>query len=422
MANGAPGRAVSHDIVLWGASGYTGQVVAEYLAERLRGSELRWALGGRSRGKLEQLREQLGAIDPEARELPILVGDSHDTAWLAELAATSRVVCTTVGPYAKYGSELVAACARAGTDYCDLTGEAPWIRQMIDAHHDEALASGARVVTCCGYDSIPADLGCLMVQEHMGQHHGGRCHRVGHYLGATKGSLSGGTVASMMEIMAQMRGSAEVRRLMADPYSLNPEGERHGPDGPDDMGVRFDEEIRTWTGLSLMANIDTRIVRRSNALLDFRYGRDFRYTERSSYPTGIRGWAMAARFTASLGMFAAAMALPPSRRLLQRFVLPKPGDGPTRAEREQGYFKVRLAAQGRDEDGTNRTLRGRVEGTSDPGYGETAKMLGESAICLAEERSADQAGGVLTPAVAMGMELVERLRRAGMTFEVTDGV
>ena len=414
-----PKMAHEFDIILWGATGYTGEVVAEYLAKRPGGEQLRWAIGGRDRGKLEQVRGRLASIAPHLKDLSILVGDSQDPAWLDELASKARVVCTTVGPYAKYGSELVAACARRGTDYCDLAGETYWIRQMIDAHHDEARASGARIVVCCGYDSIPSDLGCLMLQEHMRDQHGGRCEEIRLYAGEAKGGPSGGTIASVLGMVEQMKRSADVRRILADPYALNPEGQRQGPDGPDDMGVRFDAVIDTWTGAFLMAGINTRVVRRTNALLDYPYGSDFRYQERSSFPKGPRGLAMALGGLAGFGLFAVGLSLPPTRKLLQRFVLPKPGQGPTREQREQGYFRVRLIGKGRDRDGVEHTLRGLVEGTNDPGYGETAKMLGESAVWLAANRTADSTGGILTPASAMGMDLVERLRSAGMVFEVS---
>ncbi|MBW2523018.1 MAG: saccharopine dehydrogenase NADP-binding domain-containing protein [Deltaproteobacteria bacterium] len=406
------------DIVLWGASGYTGELVAEYLAKRPHGAELRWAIGGRDQGKLAQVRSKLAALQPRLAELPILVGDSHDGTWLDELASRARVICTTVGPYDRYGSELVAACVRQGTDYCDLAGETHWIRRMIDAHHEAAKASGARIVHCCGYDSIPSDLGCLMLQEHMQQQHGGRCREIRFYAGEAKGGPSGGTIASVLGVFEQMRRSTEVRRILGDPYALNPPGERQGPDGPDDMAVRFDPVLGTWTGAFVMAGINTRVVRRTNALLGYPYGRDFRYQERTSYPKGPRGLGMAVGGLAGLGLFGAGVSVPPVRKLLQRFVLPKPGEGPSREQREQGYFRVRLVGKGRDRDGAERTLRGLVEGTNDPGYGETAKMLAESAILLAEQRPAEPAGGILTPAVALGMDLVERLRAAGMTFAV----
>jgi short subunit dehydrogenase-like uncharacterized protein len=238
------------------------------------------------------------------------------------------------------------------------------------------------------------------------------------YAGEAKGGPSGGTIASVLEMIEQRRGSAEVRRVLADPYALNPEGERQGPDGPDDMGVRFDDVIGTWTGAFLMAAINTRIVRRTNALLDYPYGRDFRYQERSSFPKGPRGLAMALGGLAGLGVFGVGLSIPPARKLLQRFVLPKPGEGPTREQREQGYFRTRLVGKGRDRDGVERTLRALVEGTNDPGYGETAKMLAESAVLLAEQSPGEPAGGVLTPAAALGMDLVERLRAAGMVFDV----
>ena len=396
------------DLVLFGATGFTGQLVAEYLAKKR--PALRWALAGRSRDKLERVRGGLAALDPATKDLPLVVADALDRASVDATARRARVVCTTAGPFARYGSQLLAACAEHGTAYCDITGETPWIRAMIDEHHARAAATGARIVNCCGFDSIPSDLGVLMLHEHLAAR-GKRLAEVRFRVVRAKGGASGGTIASMLD-MAAHAGDPGVRHALGDPYALNPDGARGGPDRRDAMGPRRDADTGRWTAPFVMAAINTRVVRRSNALTDFAYGKDFRYEEAIDTGEGAIGFAGAVGMTAAIVGFLAVAALPPGRALLRRF-LPAPGQGPTRAEREAGGFRIELRATATDGE----KLTGVVEGFNDPGYGETAKMLGESAICLAED-DLQPRGGLLTPASCMGMKLVERLRAAGMTFRV----
>ncbi len=406
------------DVVVWGASGFTGELVAEYLIAHYGDGALRLALAGRSCEKLEAVRARLADAHPRAAALPLLLGDSFDDASLDAIASQTHVVCTTVGPYAKYGAQLVAACVRHGTACCDLTGETQFIRRMVDGHHEAARASGARIVHCCGYDSIPSDLGTLMLEEAMKQRHSGVCSRVQLFAGESKGGMSGGTIASMLNILDEARRDRDVRRILVDPYALNPEGERHGPDGRDSMRVRFDRDLDMWVGPFVMAAINTRIVRRSNALLGYPWGRDFRYSEEMSFGRGARGLVAATSVSAGITAAMLAANVGPTRALLER-ALPAPGEGPDRATREAGYFVTRLLGTGEDASGRRVRLRARVEGRSDPGYGETAKMLGESAACLALDRGElESGGGILTPASAMGTRLIERLRAAGMTFDV----
>lgn len=412
-------RSRSHDVVLFGATGFTGALVAEYLARHHAGSGVRIALAGRDRGKLERVRADVATIDARAGEWPILVADAHDEAALRTVAESAEVVCTTVGPYAKYGGPLVAACARAGTDYCDLTGETQFIHRMIAAHHEEAVRTGARIVHCCGFDSIPSDLGTLMLQEAMRERHGGHLSEVRFYAGESRGGASGGTIASALNLLEEASRDREVRRIAGDPYALVPRDAR-GLDGSDPRGVRFDRDLGMWTAPFVMAAINTRVVRRTNYLLDHAYGREFRYSEEMSTGKGARGAIRAGAITAGLGVALGAAAIAPVRHFLAARVLPKPGEGPDRETRERGYFVVRLIGKGRAPDRRDVELRGRVEGKADPGYGETAKMLSESALCLAlEGASLDSPGGVRTPASTMGMRLVDRLRAAGMVFEVS---
>jgi len=412
----------SFDVVLWGATGFTGGLVAEYLARAYGvGRSVRWALAGRSREKLEKVRSSLGAIDPRARELPLLTGDSGDRASLDAIAREARVVASTVGPYALYGKELVAACVEAGSDYCDLTGEVPFVREMIDLHHARARATGARIVHCCGFDSIPSDLGTLTVQTYMRSNHGSRCVEVKGFAGKTTMAISGGTAASILEIAREASHDRGVRKMLADPYSLDPGHETRGPDGMDQLGPRYDADLERWTGPFMMGATNARVVRRTNALLDYAYGRDFRYREAASFGRGPKGWLSAAATAAGTAGFLTAAALRPTRWLLARAVLPPPGEGPSREKRETGSFVMHFVGIG-EVSGQSPPSRvfGTVKGTQDPGYGATSRMFGEAAVCLALDAETAPAGGVTTPAACMGMRLVERLRAAGMTFEASE--
>ncbi len=403
------------DVVVWGATGFTGKLVAEYLMERYGiGRDLRWALGGRSQAKLEAVRAGLGA---EASALPLVLGDSANEASMHALAARTRVVCTTVGPYAKYGSELVAACAQGGTHYCDLTGEPQWMRAMIDSHQKAAEDSGARIVHTCGFDSIPSDMGVFFLQDLMQSRHGVACSRVKYRVVKFKGGMSGGTIASMLNLMSEAASNPKIRRLIADPYALNPDGQRFGPDGGDQAGPAYDADFSQWTGPFVMAGINTRVVRRTNAILKHPYGANFQYDEATLMGRGPVGWAKAAALSASVAGGMLAGAVGPLRRAMTRF-LPEPGDGPSKEERETGFFHVRLFGE-HPEDRTKH-LRASVKGDRDPGYGSTAKMLGESAVCLALDES-NVSGGIWTPASAMGKALLGRLQtNAGLTFTLEE--
>ena len=402
------------DVVVVGATGFTGALVAEYLVERYGvAGELRWAVAGRSAEKLATARDALGS---SAKALPLIVADSLDADAMRDLARRTRVVITTVGPYARYGSDLVAACATNGTHYCDLAGEVQWVRRMIDLHDDEARKSGARIVHCCGFDSIPMDIGAWFLQREALRRHGAYCESISLLVKAIKGGASGGTMASMMNVMAEARADRNVARTLARPYSLNPEGSQKGPDGGDQRGIRFSEDGGTWTAPFVMGSVNTRVVRRSHALLGFPWGRDFRYDEAIRTGSGIAGWLRALTITAGLIGLITAASFGWSRNILQRFVLPQPGTGPDRAARESGFFK--LEQNGRLPDG--KLMHTTISGDRDPGYGSTSKMLAECAACLALD-NLNSEGGVMTPVAAMAEPLFERLQRnAGLTFEVRD--
>lgn len=402
------------DIVVWGATGFTGALVAEYLLERYGvGNELRWAIAGRSEDKLAALKNELGS---EAADLPVVVADSFDEDKLAAMAASTRVVITTVGPYAKYGSPLVAACVEHGTHYCDLAGEAQWIRQMVDEHHDAAAESGARIVHCCGFDSVPMDMGVWFLQEEAKKRFGTYCETITMLVKASKGGPSGGTIASMLNIIQEARADKNVARILVAPYALNPPDERDGPDGRDQQSVRYDDVAKTWTAPFVMAGINTKVVRRSHALQGYPYGRDFRYREAVMLGKGAGGLFKASTLTAGLGGFMLASGFDFTRGLLEKHVLPKPGEGPNREQRENGFYDLRQF--GTLPDGS--VIRTRIKGDRDPGYGSTSKMLAECGVCLAKN-SLSSGSGVLTPAAAMGAALLERLQaNAGLSFEVLD--
>ncbi len=399
------------DVVMWGATGFTGRLVAEYLLGRYGiGGELKWAMAGRDMRKLEEVRAGLGKYSDQ---IPLLTADSHDRPSLDSMVGRTAVVCSTVGPFARHGSDLVAACAAAGTDYCDITGEVQWIRKMIDAHEETARESGARIVHCCGFDSIPSDLGTLFAHREMERRQGGHCEQVKYRVRRMKGTFSGGTVASLLNALVEGRRDRAAKRTMGNPYGLNPVGDRKGPDGPDQTTVRWDEDVASWTAPFVMAIINTRIVRRTNALLDYAYGVDFRYEEAVMTGAGPAGWMRAASMTAALGGFMVAASIGPTRSLMNKLFLPQPGEGPDEDAREKGFFDILLVGK-RGED----AVRVAVRGDRDPGYGATCRMLGESAVCLAMD-ALETPGGSWTPASAMGESLIRRLEKnAGMSFKV----
>lgn len=399
------------DLVLLGATGFTGSLVAEYLAGRY-GGELRWALAGRDRAKLQSLAARL-----RVPGLPVLVADSHAPGSLADLVGRARVVCTTVGPYSLHGSALVAACAEAGTHYCDLAGETHWIRRMIDAHGERAAATGARIVHACGFDSIPSDLGCLFLQHRALDFHGSPCGEVGMRVRRLRGGFSGGTVASMLATLELARRDRDVRRILGDPYCLNPAGERQGADGGDEFRPAKDGLSRGWIAPFVMAPVNTRVVRRSHALLGWPWGREFRYSEAMSTGRGASGFLRAAAVSSALGGFVTAASAAPLRRAMQRLFLPAPGEGPDAEAREAGGFEMLFLGR---HAALEAPMRVRVTGQRDPGYGATSRMLGEAAVCLAlDAERLPVGGGSWTPATAMGAILIDRLQRAaGLSFAV----
>ena len=404
------------DLVVFGATSFVGQILARYLLEQFgTNGELRWAIAGRSQPKLDELLQHLG---PTAAGLPTLVADAADEAALTRLCAATRVVVSTVGPYALYGEPLVKVCTATGTDYCDLTGEVQWIRRMIDRYELDARRSGARIVHCCGFDSIPSDLGVHFLQREARARYGQPLTRTKLRVRAMRGGFSGGTVASLLNVVKEAAGNKALRRELANPYSLCPPGSTNGTRQPSVKSAQFDADFGAWVAPFVMSAINTRIVQRSNALSQHAYGKDFVYDEAVLTGRGIKGRVAATAMSAGLGGFMVAVAIPPARRLLERFALPAPGEGPSPEQQLKGFFDIRLF--GRTADGQK--LRAKVTGDRDPGYGSTAKMLGQAAACLAfDVPKGERPGGFWTPATLLGDALIERLRaHSGLAFEILD--
>jgi short subunit dehydrogenase-like uncharacterized protein len=384
------------DLVMFGATGFTGRLVAEYIAKH---KPAKWAIAGRNREKLTAL-----GIDA-----PLVIVDAMNPADCAAVAKRTKVICTTVGPYSKYGSALVAACAEAGTHYCDLTGEVHWMREMVDAHHATAKKTGARIVHTCGFDSIPSDLGTWATQQEFIKRFGRPASKVTAFYGESSGGLSGGTAASGFAIAEAMK-DPEVRRVLRNPHGLDPDPSApHTKDYSKPVG--WDPFLKMFYVPFFMAETNTRVVRRGHALAGFPWGESFLYREVMSTPGNARGLVMGATITGGLMALAAAMKRPRLRAMLQARA-PKPGEGPSQEKRERGHWKIRFVA----EDGNDRLLYLVGDPAGDPGYASTAKMLGESALCLAYDPLTSE-GGCTTPAVAMDGALLDRLRKAGLTFQ-----
>ena len=383
------------DVVVYGASGFTGRLVAEYLSKQYgNGGDVSWAMAGRNADKLATVRDEIGA----PADTPLVTADASDDASLQALVDRTKVVLTTVGPYQLYGSELVAACAGTGTDYVDLCGEPAWMRHMIDAHEATAKSSGARIVFSCGFDSIPFDLGVWYAQQTAKEKLGKVVPRVKGRVRKMQGSFSGGTAASLKATMAAAFKDPSVLELLKSPFCLTPGFD--GADQPKGNRPEFDEAIDAWVGPFIMAAINTKNVHRSNMLLGHEYGTDFVYDEMVVTGPGDQGEAT-------------AKALANDNSMMSEDG-PKPGEGPDKAEREAGHYDVLFVGEAE----SGESVRVGVTGDMDPGYGSTSKMIAESALCLCDE-AAGTGGGIWTPAPAMGAHLMKRLiSNAGLTFDV----
>jgi len=383
-----------YEVVIYGATGFTGRLVADYLDQQY-GADVRWAMAGRSEDKLKAVREEIGV----SADIPLIVADASDPASLAAMAQQADAVITTVGPYQLYGEPLVKACIAAGTDYVDLCGEPAWMHDIIRDHSAAAKASGARIVLSCGFDSIPFDLGVFHFQQHAKAKTGAPLSQVKGRVRAMKGTFSGGTAASFAETMKRVGAEPEVLNVLINPFSLC-EG-FSGPEQPRGDKPVYEPDLQSWSAPFIMAAINTKNIHRSNMLMGHPYGEGFIYDEMVLTGPGDQGEEVAKMIANDR-----SMAENP----------PKPGEGPSKQERETGFYEVMFTGESAGGD----RLITSVKGDKDPGYGSTSKMIAESALALVKDVSRDQtAGGVYTPAPAMGEALIARLsQHAGLTFTI----
>ncbi len=397
------------DIIIWGATGFTGRLVAEYIFNKYGVNQsVKWAMAGRNLNKLKTVRDEIAD-----ENIPLIQANSNDEVSLNEMVRQTKVICTTVGPYAKFGSKLVAACVENQVDYCDLTGEVQWMRKMIDKHHETAKMNGTKIVHTCGVDSIPSDLGVYFVHKEANKRTGSPAKQIRMRVAGFSGGISGGTFASLNNVMKEAKADKAIYKVLANPYGLNPEGEQTGNDKRDLSKVIYDKATNLWVYPFIMAAINTKVVRRSNALSGYKYGKDFRYDESMIGGKGFSGKMKAYLSGAVLALLFAGKEGSFLKRIVNQ-VLPSPGEGPDKKTRENGFYKFKFFTTLADDS----KMLGVVIGDKDPGYGSTCKMLAESAICLAQD-DLPNIGGCLTPSIAMGDKLLERLKRnAGLTFEM----
>ncbi|MCX7554026.1 saccharopine dehydrogenase NADP-binding domain-containing protein [Marinicella sp. S1101] len=401
----------NYDIIVFGATSFVGKIICQYLCEHAKNESFTWALAGRSKEKLTTLQAELGEA---GAHLPLLVVDANDSAGLIAMCNQTKVILTTVGPYDLYGEPVVKACVETGTDYCDLTGEAHWIKKMLDKYESQAQTSGSRIVHCTGFDSIPSDLGVFHLQQAAKAAFGEHCPNVKLRIKNMRGSASGGTIATALNIAKLVRTDPAVKKVLVNPYALCPENHGFKTRQQKD-GIYYDDTFNAWYGPFFMAGINTRIVHRSNALSQHAYGTDFKYNE--GVLTG-RGWKAKAKARSihwGLMSFYLGASLGPIRALMQKFFLPKPGEGPSPKAQLKGFYDFRFVGT----TDTQQQIITKVYGDRDPGYGSTAQIIGQAALCMAQDVKPTVKGGFWTPATLMGKALIERLNQhTGVSFEV----
>lgn len=403
-----------YDIVIFGATSFVGKLICEYMIKQFSIDEVSWVLAGRSEQKLTELKNSLG---DKAKDLPVIIADANDLEGLKAMCEQTKVIMSTVGPYDLYGETLIQACVETGTDYCDLTGEPHWIRKMLDTYEEQAKKSGARIVHCTGFDSIPSDLGVYYTQREAQKLFGTPCTDIKMRIKNMRGGASGGTIATALNIAKEIKKDPQVRRDLVNPYSLCPKDHgfkiRQKP-----IKLEYDKSFNTWVGPFFMSSINTRIVHRSNALSENAYGEDFHYSEGVMTGKGFKGKNRARSIYWGLAAFFTGAGFSPIRAFLGRFVLAKPGEGPSVKAQNNGFYDFRFV--GTTNDG--KEIRTKVYGDMDPGYGSTAKIIGQAAVCLAQNVPSAVKGGFWTPATILGDNLIERLNaHSGVTFEVIEG-
>lgn len=395
------------DIIIWGATSFTGKLVTEYIFKKYGSSKIKWAIAGRNLKKLEKIRYKVAD-----ENIPIFIADSFDEESLSKFVKKTKVVCSTVGPYSLYGTKLVKLCVENNTNYCDITGEAHWIRSLIDRFHEEAKSKKIKIINSCGFDSIPSDMGVYFIQNEIKKINNNYAKSIKMRVAGIRGGISGGTYSSINNLLKEAYRDKSIFKVLNNPYGLNPKDKMEGLDKKDLRKIIFDKESNSWIYPFIMAGINTKIVRRSNALSNFIYGKDFRYEEAMIAGKGISGF-----WKAILAVFPLAMIGLNPNSFLKKIVdsfMPKPGEGPGIEKRKNGFYNLRFYITLND----NRTAFAKVIGDSDPGYGSTSKMLAESALCLAFDNLSDNYG-VITPSYGMGDKLLNRLNdNAGLSFEL----
>lgn len=408
----------NYDLVVFGATSFVGQILTRYLAEYFstQQEQLRWAIAGRSQQKLQDLKSSLGTL---GESLPILIADASNQAELNALCAQTRVVVSTVGPYALYGEPLIQACVTNGTDYCDLTGETQWIKKMIEKYESQAQQSGARIVHCCGFDSVPSDMGVYYLQQQAQKQFNAPATQVSMRVKTLKGGASGGTVASLINVIQEAAADPALRKDLVNPYVLCPPDHGNSQRQIYIKTAKFDSDFNAWIAPFVMAAVNERVVHRSNALSGNAYGSNFSYNEAILTGEGLKGRFKALGVVSGLGVFMLAAVSKPVSQLMERYMLPKPGEGPTPEQQRTGRFDLRFV--GKTEAG--QTLKIKVTGDRDPGYGSTGKMLGQAALSLAidhvkEAKKTGSVGGFWTPATMFDDRFIQRLtKHAGLEFQ-----
>ena len=400
------------DIVIFGATSFVGEILTGYMHKTLADNgDVKWAIAGRSEAKLQEVKEKHGA-----QNVPHIIADANNEQQLRDMVNQARVIVSTVGPYALYGEPLVKVCVETGTDYCDLTGEVQWYKRMVDKYESQAKQSGARIVHCSGFDSLPSDLGVYFTQQQAQQAFGETCQQIDMRVARLKGGASGGTFASMINIAKEAAKDPALRKELQNPYSICPPDHGFKTRQHNVGGAEFDKNIGGWIGPFVMAAVNTRVVHRSNALQDNAYGQNFKYSEAMMMGKGKKGEKRAKSMGRMLKWFMILAAIAPTRWLLEKFV-PKPGEGPSPKEQEEGMFDMRFFGQ----TVSGKRIVTKVVGDRDPGYGSTAKMLGQAALCLASIDKEAKVGGFWTPASIYQDGLIERLQKySGLTFEVLE--
>ena len=392
------------DLIIWGATGFTGQLVSEYINKKYSNTALKWGIAGRNKEKASVIAERLNIAKDR-----IFIADCNDLESLIKLTSKTKVICTTVGPYAKLGTNLIEACIKTNTNYCDITGETQWIRRMIDKYHSKAKENKIKIINSCGFDSIPSDMGVFYSQKNLFEKTGKYANKINMRVAGAKGGISGGTYNSLSNVLEEARVDKEVRKTLTNPYGLNPIDKQNGPDKVDLQKVIFDKISDSWIAPFVMAGINTKIVRRSHALIDFKYGSDFSYDEATLSGKGVLGQVKG--YLSLIPIFLATRKKGSFIKNIVDYILPKSGEGPSEKTRISGYYNLRFYLTQQD-----KIYLSKVIGDMDPGYGSTSKMLAESAVCLALDKT-PETYGILTPSVALGDPLLKRLQEnAGLTF------